>query len=73
MTRKLLSVDDVRALLAESVRAAGSQSAWARKFAYSRSIVSNVLLSKREPTPEILSALKLKRVILYEGADEPDR
>ena len=70
MAKQLLSVEDVRALLAESVRTAGNQSAWARKFNYSRSIVSNVLLSKREPTPKMLKALKLKRVTRYERDDD---
>lgn len=70
MARQLLSVDDVRALLAEAVSAAGNQSAWARQVDYSRSIVSNVLLSKREPTPKILKALKLRRVVRYERDED---
>jgi hypothetical protein len=66
MAKELLSIAEVRALLSEAVTAAGNQSAWARQFGFSHSIVSNVLLSKRQPTAKILKALNLRKVVLYE-------
>jgi hypothetical protein len=43
---KILEVQDVRKLLKKAVRAAGDQSAWARKVGVPRTIVNLVLQGK---------------------------
>jgi hypothetical protein len=64
---KILEAQDVRKLLKKAVRAAGDQSAWARKVGVPRTIVNLVLQGKRKPTRSIITALGLKIVYIKES------
>ena len=66
--RKLLTVDDVRALLRVEIDKAGTQTAWARRARANRSIACAILAGKKTLQPKIVKALGLKRVIAYTRA-----
>ena len=53
-------------MLRSEVRRAGGQKEWARKSGVAPSMVSMVLTGDRPPNEKIISALKLRRVVLYE-------
>ena len=60
-----MTADEVRALLREACRKAGSQSAWAEEHDMSTTLVSDVIRGRREPGDKVLAALGLERVVTY--------
>lgn len=60
-----MTADDVRAKLREAARAAGSVKRWAIEHGVPAP-VANTVLHGREPTPQLVAALGLRRVISYE-------
>jgi DNA-binding phage protein len=67
VTKHLLDESDVLRLLREDVERAGGQSAWARRSGIDRGHLNRVLNGRRPPSPNIVQALKLKKVFV---ADE---
>jgi DNA-binding phage protein len=59
---KLLDESDVLRLLREDVDRAGGQSAWARRSGIDRVHLNKVLNGERPLSPNIVRALKLKKV-----------
>jgi hypothetical protein len=57
-----MTADEVRVLLREACRKAGSQSAWAEEHNVSGSYVSDLVHGRREPGDKVLAALGLERV-----------
>ena len=64
---KILDDEGVLTLLREEVASAGSQSAWARRYKYSRSQLNSVLAGRRALPAPIAKTLNLKPVYLREG------
>lgn len=56
---------DVYAMLRKECKAAGSQSKFAEKHGVSAAYVSDVLNGRQDPGPALLTALGLRRVVLY--------
>jgi DNA-binding transcriptional regulator YdaS (Cro superfamily) len=56
---------DVFVMMRAACKAAGGQAAWAEAHDMSPAYVSDVLNSRREPGPKILSALGLRKVVRY--------
>jgi hypothetical protein len=56
---------DVKRMLREAVRAAGSQKAWAERHGIAQSYVSDVLRGERELGKQFLVALGVRRVTRY--------
>ena len=54
--------DDVRAMLAQAVRDAGSQKAFALRAGVSRPYLNDVLAGRREPGERLLDAIAVQRV-----------
>jgi DNA-binding transcriptional regulator YdaS (Cro superfamily) len=67
----LPSVTDVLNRLSEEVDGAGGQSEWARRTGLSQTHISQVLIGRRRPGPQIIRALKLERTIAYAERDTP--
>jgi predicted transcriptional regulator len=67
--RALLDQKDVVRLLRLEVNRAGSQKKWAKKNGVTQSLISMVLSGDRPPNYKIISALKLRRVVVYERLD----
>ena len=63
---------DVRRMLAEACREAGSQLAFARSIGVSGAYVCDVLQGRRDPGPAILAAFGLRVVTLYVPQEQPD-
>jgi hypothetical protein len=63
---RALDQNDVVRLLRSEVRRAGGQKEWARKSGVAPSMVSMVLTGDRPPNEKIISALKLRRVVIFE-------
>ena len=60
-----MTVEDVRRILSEACRKAGSQVAWAQAHGVSAPYVNDVLRGNREPGNKILDALELDKVVTY--------
>lgn len=58
--------DDVRALLRAAIKEAGSQLAFAADKDVDRTCLSSILSGQRPPSPQVLRALGLRRVVTYE-------
>jgi hypothetical protein len=56
-------------LLRSEVNRAGGQTKWAKKNGIVPSAISMVLAGYRPPNKKIISALKLRRVIVFERVD----
>ncbi len=56
-------------LLEAEVKRAGSQSEWARRNGVHRTVVNKVLAGERPPTPKLLKALNLRRVLRARRSD----
>ena len=67
--RALLDQKEVVRLLRLEVNRAGSQKKWAKKNGVTPSLVSMVLSGDRPLNNKIISALKLRRVVVYERLD----
>src|SRR5215813_721081 len=67
--RALLDQKDVVRLLRLEVNRAGSQKKWAKKNGVTPSLISMVLSGDRPLKNKIISALKLRRVVVYERLD----
>jgi hypothetical protein len=67
MSLSRLKPHQVRQLLRDACKQAGSQQAWAVLHHLSTAYVSEVLRGTREPGPSTLVALGLQRVVLYEA------
>lgn len=65
---KHLTESDVITLLDSRVRAAGSQSNFAKRHRMSLAYLGDVLKRKRGPGEKILAALGLVKVIIYQQA-----
>lgn len=65
MTARLIGVEQVLDRLRRQCRAAGSQNQWAHSHGMTSAAVNQVLTRKRRPTPQVLKALGLCRVISY--------
>src|SRR5258708_7974969 len=63
---RALDQNDVVRLLRSEVRRAGGQKEWARKSGVAPSMISMVLTGDRPPNEKIISALKLRRVVIFE-------
>lgn len=61
-----MSADDVRQLLRAEIRRAGTQLAFAVEHDVDRTCLSGILAGAREPSPQVLKALKLRRRYVYE-------
>lgn len=61
-----MTIDEVRLILAEACRKAGSQVAWAKANGVSQAYVNDVLRLKREPGDAILQGLGLERATVYD-------
>jgi hypothetical protein len=68
----LLTEDDVRQMVRDDMPAAGceTQQEWARKNGLSPQYLSDFMSGRRGPGPLILDALRLRKVVTYEAADE---
>jgi DNA-binding transcriptional regulator YdaS (Cro superfamily) len=67
MVKQILDVDDVLRLLRREVELAGGQSEWSRRTGVSRVCLNLILNGRRVPGPQILRALKLKKVSTISG------
>ena len=61
-----MTAKDVRYLLTQACKAAGSRKEWAKKHGMSAAYVSDVLLGSREPSHKICSAMGITRKMVYE-------
>lgn len=61
-----MTSDDVRAKLAEEAN--GNRAAWAKAHGISAQYVNDVLVGRREPGAAILTALGLRREVIYRKA-----
>jgi len=61
-----LGQNDVVRLLRSEVKRAGGQQEWARKYGVAPSMISMVLSGDRPPNKKIISALKLRRIVVFE-------
>lgn len=70
-----MDASDVRQMLRDAVKAAGSQKAWYLRQdpPISGSVVSFVLLGRIDPPPGILAALGVRRVVTYEIIENEER
>jgi len=57
---------DVYAMLRQSCRDAGGQSAFARKHGVTAAYVSDVLNGRQDPGPALLKAIGVRKVVRYE-------
>lgn len=64
-----MTEDDVRRLLGDAVREAGSAKAWADQNNVSAVYVGDVLNRGKAPGEAILKALGLERVVTYRRVD----
>jgi hypothetical protein len=62
---ELLDFADVLKLLRSEISSAGSQTEWARQKSLDRVSVSYVLNERRLPSPRLLKALGLRKVVAY--------
>lgn len=60
-----MTSDDVRKILKAECDDCGSQVVWATKHSLSPSYTSDVLNGRREPGPALLSALGLRKIVMY--------
>ena len=67
---RALDQKDVVRLFRSEVNRAGSQQEWAKKNGVAPSSISMVLSGVRPPNKKIVSALKLRRVVVFERVDE---
>jgi hypothetical protein len=67
---RALDQKDVVRLLRSEVNRAGSQKEWAKENGVTPSSISMVLSGVRPPNKKIISALKLRRVVVFERVDE---
>ena len=67
---RALDQKDVVRLLRSEVNRAGGQTKWAKQNGIVPSAISMVLAGDRPPNKKIISALKLRRVIVFERVDE---
>jgi len=68
-----MTADEVRALLRAECAKAGSARGWAAQNKAHPSTVSEFLMGRREPTPAIMRALGLVKVVRYEPAPQKRR
>jgi len=61
-----LDQNDVIRLLRSEVNRAGGQKEWAKKNGIVPSTISMVLTGYRPPNKKIISALKLRRIVVFE-------
>ena len=64
----MISTTEMRRLLREACKAAGSQRAWAKAHRMSDAYVSDCLAGRREPGDSIARALGYRPVTMYEPA-----
>jgi hypothetical protein len=64
-----MNADEVRALLRERVVLAGNMTKWGAGAGIKPPMVSRILLGRDDPTPSVLRALGLRRVVTYERVE----
>ncbi len=67
---RALDQEDVVRLLRSEVNRAGGQQKWAKQNGVAPSAISMILTGDRPPNKKILSALKLRKVVVFERVDE---
>lgn len=70
MKEKLMTADDVRALLRDECDAAGSPAKWAKQHGYTRALLSYVLSGQRKITDRFAKELGLRIVYVKIPVDE---
>ena len=60
-----MNKEEVRALLAEATKEAGSPGAWSKKHSIAPAYVIDVLNSRRDAGPLILTALGIEKTVSY--------
>ncbi len=70
-----MNASEVREMLRDKVKAAGTRTAWcaAQRPSISGAMVSHFLLGRIDPPPKILAALGVRRVVTYELTDDGPR
>jgi hypothetical protein len=63
--RRLLSAEDLIALLEAEIAEAGSQTAWARRTGANRTSLNLALTGRQPITQNLLDALGFERVVAY--------
>jgi len=66
----LPSSRDVLDQLSKEIRAVGSQSEWARRNGLSQTYISQLLIGRRRPGPDVIRALKLERTIAFAQSED---
>src|ERR1700681_4506002 len=69
---RLLDLQDVLRRIEREVQRAGSQSEWARRTGVHRPHLNKVLQRCRPPSPQIIKALKLKKVVTCDAPEGED-
>lgn len=59
---EILTIANLRRLLAERCELAGSRSEWARRHRIPLSVVSETISGKRDPSPAVINAMGFLRV-----------
>ena len=60
-----LTQTEVRKLLKDACRLAGSQHRWSDRHGFSAAFVSDVLNGRKDPTEKLCRALNLRRLTVY--------
>ena len=68
-----MNASDVRAMLAQQIKEAGSAAAWCRKHDVRAVSVSATMLGRIDPPPQVLKALGLVKIVTYEFDTKPGR
>ena len=66
----MISTTEMRRLLREACKAAGSQRAWAKAKGMSDAYISDCLAGRREPGESIAKALGYRPVTMYEAVKD---
>ena len=66
MKTKRINKDELIRRLKREIEALGTQGAFAKAKAVSPTIISEVLMGRREPSKKLLAAMNLRRVVLFE-------
>ena len=61
----VLRIGDVYTLLRNRIKEAGSQKAFAAQCGVSETYISDVMNARRDPGPQVLGTLGLRRIVCY--------
>lgn len=65
-----MNAKDVKSILRERIKEAGSYEKAAKRLGVSLTSVSYLMANRRAPSPKLLDRLGLKKVVTYERKDE---